>query len=624
MRLTKIEIHNFKSIQYLEFDIEKYGNSYTRMLLGINEVGKSNILEAMSYFNTPEKRYDFYIMHNKKNEDEKYVDLYFYMEFENDNTLVNALKKEIGEGKELLKFKIQDINKNVYLAKGENRFKEGIDYKISQIPDNLFIKKGAITKMIDGQNTTIESILIKKRKDEAETFQPLTKEIFEEFFGDKIKEVIETYYPKASFWHPSEEYLISSSINLHEFKEGLSNIPLKNIFILAGYDTNTKIHEAIEKVGDPSSKSKLQSKLQKGVNDYIQKIWKHNINIIIEIDQTGLFTLFVRDTGKRNEHDRHTMRARSDGFKQFISLILSLSVESKKLNRNNMLILIDEPENHLHPSAIRDLGKELLEIGKNNYLFVATHSPFLIDTKNKERNIIIKKNSNAQTEKQEIQDYEDIKDDEVLKEAFGINIYKDLLNNHRLLVEGATDKEILQKAFKIKEYDFGLTNGTGCNIVTVASLLNHHEIEILVVTDDDEEGRTYKNKIVEIGGVYKEGKNVFTIRDIVGKLPAKATIEDCLGKNFVESKLRDCYKSEFKQDMGDFSLKEDSPFIEQVKRFLKEKQDKENVKKFLSSFKKEISQKFKPSKNNLSAQFPLLDSLCEKLKQKIISQNEVH
>ena len=58
MEITKIEIENFKSIKKIEFDLKKYGSSYTTMLVGINESGKSNILEAMSYLNTPEDEFD--------------------------------------------------------------------------------------------------------------------------------------------------------------------------------------------------------------------------------------------------------------------------------------------------------------------------------------------------------------------------------------------------------------------------------------------------------------------------------------------------------------------------------------------------------------------------------------
>lgn len=39
MKITKIKIENFKSIKDIEFNLKKYGNSYTTMLVGINESG---------------------------------------------------------------------------------------------------------------------------------------------------------------------------------------------------------------------------------------------------------------------------------------------------------------------------------------------------------------------------------------------------------------------------------------------------------------------------------------------------------------------------------------------------------------------------------------------------------
>jgi len=82
MTLDKITIENFKSIQNLEFDIKKHGNSYTTMLLGINEVGKSNILEAISYMKKPTGNFSYEDLHNQKDDDSEYIDLYFYLSFE--------------------------------------------------------------------------------------------------------------------------------------------------------------------------------------------------------------------------------------------------------------------------------------------------------------------------------------------------------------------------------------------------------------------------------------------------------------------------------------------------------------------------------------------------------------
>lgn len=83
MLLTKILIKNFKSIKEIDFKIEKYGDSYTNFLLGLNEVGKSNILQAISFLNAPKERINFSSLHNQKIEDQLSVELHFYLEFLN-------------------------------------------------------------------------------------------------------------------------------------------------------------------------------------------------------------------------------------------------------------------------------------------------------------------------------------------------------------------------------------------------------------------------------------------------------------------------------------------------------------------------------------------------------------
>ena len=313
----------------------------------------------------------------------------------------------------------------------------------------------------------------------------------------------------------SSEYLLSK-VNLLEFKENTySNKPLRNIFHLSGIDTSDKIKAKIDNIGNPQQRSKLVSVLEDSLNTYLGKVWKHDIDIIIDITETGMFSLSIKDKGEKNKHDRFSITDRSEGAKHFLSLILSLSIETENNHRKNQLILVDEPEQHLHPSGIRDLSKELLNIGKKNYVFVATHSPFLIDKKHKTRHCIIKKDNNAITLKKEIQEHQNLIDDEVLREAFGVEVYKDLLNPHSLLVEGASDKVILQKAFStIGHSNIGITNGHGSNIDKIAAKLNYDHISILIIVDADEDGEKFKTNIIKLGGVYSE-ENVFTLR-IVG------------------------------------------------------------------------------------------------------------
>ncbi|MEV9594032.1 AAA family ATPase [Aliarcobacter butzleri] len=604
MLLTKILIQNFKSIKEIDFEIKKYGDSYTNFLLGLNEVGKSNILQAMSFFNTPKEKIDFTSLHNQKIEDQLSIELHFHLEFLNQQIYLDEMKKAFKNGN-LLDFSLTNIYKRVFLAKSKNNF-EGWYYW------NANFKKQTYVKI-----NHVKEVELARENDASNSFELLNNSNFNEYFGNYMVNLIKKYEPKVSYWKPSDEYLISSNIDLKTFKTNVNlNIPLKNIFALANYDTQEKISAKIDEILlNHQKRSKLQSELSIQTTEYIKSIWKHDISFIIEISETANLTISVKDDGKNNQHDRHSMNARSEGFKQFISLILSLSIETKKLNLSQRLILIDEPENHLHPSGIRDLSKELISIGKNNYLFVSTHSPYMIDHQHKERHIIIKKDAYANTIKKEIRDEIDLRDDEVLNQAFGMNVYKDLLNPKRLLLEGASDKIILEKAFKANELDYGITNGKGSNIVNIASLFNDDDISILVLVDDDDDGKKYKQNILKIKGVYNN-TNVFTLKDLVSNIVENGTIEDCLGKDYIQSKFNNEFKNKFDKD-SDLELKEDEPFMSQIKIYLQRNSIKKNqIDEFIDDLKIVISDKI-DIKANYKTSFPLLEELVYKIKEKM-------
>lgn len=615
MKLTKIKIENYKSIESLEFDIKKHGTSYTTILLGVNESGKSNVLDAMSFLEIPDKECDYYSLHNQKDEGNNPVDLWYYLEFEEKSTCVVSLRKEI-EGGDLLHFEIVDIVKNVYLQHGETTLSGSYAFEVKKLTAGLFVNK--IQKPVTnkaGQQVQVTAFKISQTKED-DTFEEITVENFKTLFANKIEAIITKHEPSVSCWKPSPEYLISTE-DLNSFSKDITKKPaLKNIFLLAGYEKEDAIQAVVATVVNGTQRSKLRSKLEDELNKYIKEVWKHDIDMVVDITETGQFTLSIKDTGEENKHDRLPIGGRSEGARHFLSLILSLSIESKHSQRKNQLILIDEPEAHLHPSGIRDLSKELLRIGINNYLFVSTHSPFLVDKKKKERHIIIKKNGSALTEKIHIDAHASIIDDEVLREAFGLEVYRDLLNPHSILVEGASDKVILQKALALKgKTQFSITNGHGSNVDTLASKLNDVGISVLVVVDDDTSGKAYKTKIVRIGSSYS-ASNVFTIRDLVGGVVADGTIEDMLGKDYVKSKFKELYCSHYSEQECNMMLDETTPFVGQMKAYLYQN-TKSDVDKFIEDVKNKLANEFAPSKSSFSTNFPLLELLTDEIIKKL-------
>lgn len=608
MIIKKTVIDNFKSINRVEIPFDKVGNSFTKIFVGINESGKSNILEALSYFDVPEEKVSFDTFCNQKNEDSMSCDICFSIDFEEDeeDTLQRIVNDAITSDYHL-EFTLANIVKKVYLSKESSTFEFVYDYDVILNSSNLYVK----LLKVSGK----ESISIVDEQQEENGYEILTPQNFDDYFYDVVSEFLEDHEPYVSVWKPSSEYLLFNA-NLNVFKDKIgSNKPLYNIFKLSGYEDQKAIAEAIGKVTNPRSRSRLESKLNDTLNDYISKVWDNKIDLIIEITETGNFSLLIKDKGNENKHDRFSITERSQGAQQFLSLILSLSLETKNRERKNELILIDEPEVHLHPSGIRNLAKELLKIGQDNYVFLATHSPFMIDKKHKERHFIVKKNRKAITELYRIKDSDNIIDDEVLNEAFGINVYRDLLNPHSVLVEGASDKIILQKAFKILgREDIGIANGHGSNIDTLASKMNYDNISVLVITDDDKDGRKYKENILKIGGAYNSN-TVFTIRDLEGTIIDQGTIEDTLGSKYVESQFLKYYKSAFGEDLTGVYFSEDKPVLMQIISLLRDNKKYNNWN--MDSFKKQLSEEFSPSKNTFSSKFKLLNNLAKKIIDKL-------
>lgn len=103
--------------------------------------------------------------------------------------------------------------------------------------------------------------------------------------------------------------------------------------------------------------------------------------IDLEVEIIGLkkdgsrMPIFQNSLGKTFEID-----GLSSGEKQLFFRIMAL----KMIEANNSIILIDEPEISLHPSWQQKILKLYENVGENNQIFVATHSPHVISSAKKE------------------------------------------------------------------------------------------------------------------------------------------------------------------------------------------------------------------------------------------------
>lgn len=366
MILKSIEISNYRSIDNIKFDIEKLSdNSYTYGLIGINEAGKSSILKALALKDTTDP--SFLLPKDFRDKNKPIVIKYLY----------TLDEEQIKEYKEKLKIGLEALSMSQISL---HPLVAGID--LSYVEIELTLHTADITqKQLD--------INIKGLPEDEEQKEQILQ---------VLRADISLNTHNVIFWTSEDKYLISQPISLADFNADPNiSIPLKNSFALAGIDN---IQDRLAQISDSTDTEQLEEELGKAVTKHINRVWpQHPIKITFKIGD-GFFNFHIKDKGAKGK--AKTADQRSDGFKQFISFLLTISAESINQQLIKTILLLDEPETHLHPQAQEELLKELISITNTdmgNIVFFATHSNHMIDKEHLNRNYkIIKEKDETKKE----------------------------------------------------------------------------------------------------------------------------------------------------------------------------------------------------------------------------------
>ncbi|MEO5570248.1 MAG: AAA family ATPase [Bacteroidia bacterium] len=348
---------------------------------------KSNILKAIELLTSEEISYplDFF-------DDSEPVEVKLTYTLTNDDhaSIRNQLiEKHKFERKTIQKIKINQIT---FIMKFE--------------PDPEDKEAGFITEIDFKEDLTLyktdESVRIVDTEKSNEAFEAEKLLSINDYFAQYDDVLLWQYSHIIAFWQSSPKYLIADEIDLLEFSKNPTSIsvPLRNCFVLADY---SDIEKEIAKLNNAGSIQNLEAKLSDSVTKHINKVWpKHQIKIKFKINNNKL-SFLVED--RKVKYKVKTTNQRSDGFKQFVSFLLTMSAENLTEELSNTILLLDEPETHLHPSAQINLKDELIKITQNqnnNIVIYATHSNYMIDKINLDRCYKINKKNNHITELEKI------------------------------------------------------------------------------------------------------------------------------------------------------------------------------------------------------------------------------
>lgn len=525
MKLHGARIRNFRSIEDLTITLEPT----CRVLVGINESGKSNILKALSTLSStimPSKKDIRTVLPDEAPVQESFV----YFAFSLDDAELRHVSDNV-------KSKLLSTNHSMpILRKGDHKFtfeqfckmKREKPYVVDVIKGKKYPSAWNVSETYEltgnwkklsakcPSDFTIpipadgDAVAIKK-------FSFIGKDLFndipEEYLSDIsfddvddavnlwVSALMEDSLPEVIYWDYSDENLLPSQIDINQFViKPAGCIPLKHMFGLAQITDIKKAFDDARSVSVHAQRN-LLNRVADQATKHFHNVWKEYKSISFHLALNGNNI----DASVKDKFNHYEFSLRSDGFKRFVTFLLLISARVKINQLQQALLLVDEPDMSLHPSGARYLRDELIKISDKNYVVYSTHSIFMIDKENIERHLIVKKVD----EKTSVvkADESNIVDEEVIFNALGYSIFESLKKKN-IIFEGRRDKILCELAihrmpaqFKhLKDVlkDVGLCYVKGVkDVQNVTPLLELANRSCLILSDDDTPAKEKQKKYVE-------------------------------------------------------------------------------------------------------------------------------
>lgn len=266
-------------------------------------------------------------------------------------------------------------------------------------------------------------------------------------------------------------------------------------------DTLEKIQSTIDDLNEHIASLSGIKDFQKKLTPEYQKFHDEGISVSIksEIAVKGLYSNIIPYI--KQDNDNNLYPTAGEGRKKLLAYsvydILSEENKERKIN----LFLIEEPENHLHKSMQLALSQILFTDSKYTYLFVTTHSPFILvemDNVNLVRIYSERKTYSVSTFYEVPDIYK--KNKKMLNRCLSEAIFA----NKVLLVEGPSEYALFDKVLSVV-HPFYEADGIyilpvhGVGFEKYISILKELEIFNVIKTDNDLRTRKGKDDYSVLG-----------------------------------------------------------------------------------------------------------------------------
>ncbi len=252
-----------------------------------------------------------------------------------------------------------------------------------------------------------------------------------------------------------------------------------------------KALETIKRIREPLLK-KVSKNVKKNLIEFLPSIK----DVRIEFAENSRMKPFLRESINIVIDDGQptNLEYKGDGIKSLVTMGL---LKNRGDVGTPSIIAIEEPESHLHSSAIDRLKKILEDLSQTSQVIVSSHSPILVNRYDQGVNILVE-NGQAIFRPNIRQ----------IRDSLGIKISDNLTDAENIiLVEGETDKMILiafiksffPKLFKkIEQNAVVIQSSSGTkNMPAIIKTFSTFVCKVFVVTDADKPAREMLKKLKE-------------------------------------------------------------------------------------------------------------------------------
>jgi len=528
MKVSAIRFFNIRSFlnndNYLTLEDNKTA------IIGVNEAGKSNILEAIGKIDFLNKLGNYY--NGIKNLSTPEADI---------EILVQLYMKE----NEKLQLGVADDSEKTLLT-----FKVGQRTTISGTLNGVIARNKKIKAAVEfwdnhtisefynitNDNRSIYSTAIQLIKNCSSEIIPLSQlDVLLRNFKKEVdnKECIECVNNMKA-----ELIKIYSMFPLIMYKQSDGIVPVKAVYVSTEAvkdltDSNSSLYKLTQAAGieindmkrafeleDGNVRStlryKIQSAIQKNVCEEFKRVYKKNdIELQITFEANKLYVRVV--TGDM----LMSIGERSNGLRWYLGLFIELTAQDYK-NRD-VLYLLDEPGVFLHVNAQKELLKLFDELCENNgQLIYTTHLPYMLDTENIYCIRRVEKDINGQSHifncvyagGIELPSRQETLTPLIQAMGCDMKYSTDISARKNIITEGITDRMYLEAGIKAlgvsEEINIIPSNGVAA-ISNIVSILIGWGCDYKIVLDYDKEGFTQYNRLIKGFGDEIKKKIVFVV-----------------------------------------------------------------------------------------------------------------